>query len=78
MNQGLVFVIIFPTKLEKVLYNIFEFHNPITGMKMFAEIFKDLISFPMGPSYSLAIQSITLWHTFTLGTISHQFSLLSC
>lgn len=60
MNQGLVFVIIFPTKLEKVLYNIFEFHNPFTGMKMFAEIVKDLISFPMGPSYSLAIQSIAL------------------
>ena len=59
MNQGLGFVI-FPTKLEKVLHNMFEFHSPITGMKMFAEIFKDLISFPMGPSYTLAIQSIAL------------------
>lgn len=78
MNQVLGFAIIFPTKLERALHNIFEFHSPITVMEIFAEIVKDLISFPVGPSYSLAIQSIVLWQALTLGTISCQLSLLSC
>ena len=31
MNQGLVFVIIFPTKLEKVLHNMLNFTAQLQG-----------------------------------------------